>query len=106
MERNKALGEIEKAKYHPLPPDLKSRHFLGTDDTGRDILAQLSYGYRIAILFAIMLLVVNYVIGIAIGCAMGYLGSWYDLIMQRIIEVLSNIPFLYIIIIICSLKKS
>ena len=106
LERNKALGEIDKNKYHPLPPNLPSRHFLGTDDTGRDILAQLSYGYRIAIFFALMLLIVNYIIGIAVGCAMGYLGSWYDLIIQRIIEVLSNIPTLYVIIIIAAVLRS
>jgi microcin C transport system permease protein len=106
LTRNKALGEIDSKKYHPLPPNFSSKHFLGTDNTGRDILAQLSYGYRIAIAFAIILLIINYIIGIAVGCAMGYLGSWYDLLMQRLIEVLSNIPFLYIIIIIAAILRS
>ncbi|WDE95693.1 ABC transporter permease subunit [Lentisphaera profundi] len=106
LTRNHALGKIDSQKYHPLPPTLATKHFLGTDSTGRDILAQLSYGYRIAITFALILLLINYFIGIAIGCAMGYLGSWYDLLMQRIIEVLSNIPFLYIIIIIASILRS
>lgn len=106
LTRNQALGKLDSQKYHPLPPSLTTKHFLGTDSTGRDILAQLSYGYRIAIAFAIILLIINYIIGIAIGCAMGYLGSWYDLLMQRVIEVLSNIPFLYIIIIIAAILRS
>ncbi|MDD7985426.1 ABC transporter permease subunit [Lentisphaera marina] len=106
LTRNQALGKLDSQKYHPLPPSLARKHFLGTDSTGRDILAQLSYGYRIAIAFAIILLIINYIIGIAIGCAMGYLGSWYDLLMQRVIEVLSNIPFLYIIIIIAAILRS
>ena len=48
LTRNHALGKIDSKKYHPLPPTLSKKHFFGTDSTGRDILAQLSYGYRIA----------------------------------------------------------
>jgi microcin C transport system permease protein len=65
-------------------------------------LARLVYGFRIAIFFSLGLLLTNYVIGISIGCAMGYFGGTFDLFFQRIIEIWSNVPFLYIIIIIAS----
>ena len=89
--------------YPPFPPSLESRHFLGTDTVGRDILARLVYGFRIAIFFSLGLLLVNYTIGVSIGSAMGYWGGKFDLIFQRIIEIWSNVPFLYVIIIISSI---
>ncbi|MBN2068263.1 MAG: ABC transporter permease subunit [Opitutales bacterium] len=83
----------------PRPPDGASRHYLGTDTTGRDILARLIYGFRIAILFALCFMLLTYSIGISIGCLMGYFGGLFDLIAQRLIEIWSNIPFLYMVII-------
>ena len=88
-------------QYPPFPPS--ARHYLGTDKMGRDVLARLVYGFRIAIFFSLGLLLVNYTIGVSIGCAMGYWGGKFDLFFQRVIEIWSNIPFLYIIIIISSL---
>ncbi len=90
--------------YPPLPPSSKSQHFLGTDTTGRDIVARLVYGFRIAIVFSLILLFCNYLIGVFIGCFMGYVGGAFDLFFQRIIEIWSNIPFLYLIIIVASIK--
>ena len=95
--------ELKDGEYPPLPPSVKSRHYLGTDKTGRDVAARLIYGFRIAIFFSLILLVFNYVIGIFLGCLMGYLGGKFDLFFQRIIEVWNNIPYLYAIIIISSI---
>jgi len=92
--------------YKPAPPDLASRHLLGTDTTGRDILARLFYGFRIAIFFAFAFLLLTYTVGITIGCMMGFFGGIFDLIVQRIIEIWSNVPFLYMVIIIFSIIPS
>lgn len=89
--------------FPPVAPDWDRRHFLGTDTVGRDVLARLVYGFRIAILFSLGLLAVNYAIGVTLGCAMGYFGGRFDLFLQRLIEVWSNVPFLYVIIIISSI---
>ncbi|MGA3008457.1 MAG: ABC transporter permease subunit [Opitutaceae bacterium] len=96
-------NSFEEGQYPPTPPSLAQRHFLGTDTTGRDVLARLFYGFRIAMVFSLLFLVLVYVVGIAIGCAMGYFGGAFDLILQRAVEIWSNIPFLYIVIIIASI---
>ena len=105
IERNLKKGRLEELKYHPLPPNANQGHYLGTDSNGRDIFSRLTYGYRIAIGFALILLLINYSIGVSVGCLMGYVGGWFDLIVQRIIEVLSNVPFLYVIIIIAAIIR-
>jgi microcin C transport system permease protein len=96
-------NDLRLNQYPPFPPSAKDRHFLGTDNVGRDILARLVYGFRTAILFSFFLLLINYTIGIFIGCAMGYFGGKFDLFFQRVIEIWSNIPFLYVIIIVSSI---
>lgn len=96
-------NDLKDDSFPPFPPDLEARHFLGTDKTGRDIVARLVYGFRTAILFSLCLMVLSYLIGATIGCFMGYWGGRFDLFMQRIIEVWSNIPFLYVVIIISSI---
>ena len=90
------------AVYKPEPPSLTTRHFLGTDTTSRDILARLFYGTRIALFFSLAFMASVYLIGIAIGCAMGYFGGLFDLLFQRLIEIWSNVPFLYMVIIVFS----
>jgi len=99
---NHAPGGI----FRPLPPDASQQHYLGTDTTSRDILARLFYGTRIALVFALVFTACVYLIGITIGCAMGYFGGVFDLIFQRIIEIWSNVPFLYMVIIIFSVIPS
>ena len=96
-------NDLKFNSYPPFPPSFKEKHFLGTDNVGRDILARLVYGFRTAIIFSFVLLILNYTIGITIGCSMGYFGGKFDLIFQRIIEIWNNIPFLYVIIIIASI---
>jgi microcin C transport system permease protein len=96
-------NDLREDRFPPLPPSLGERHLLGTDNAGRDVLARLVYGFRTAILFALLLLLVDYAIGVTVGCAMGYWGGWVDLLGQRLIEIWSNIPFLYVIIIVSSI---
>ncbi|UCH21024.1 MAG: ABC transporter permease subunit [Deltaproteobacteria bacterium] len=96
-------NDLREDRYPPFAPSIKDRHYLGTDAIGRDVAARLVYGFRIAIFFSLALLVVNYTIGVSIGSAMGYWGGKFDLFFQRIIEIWSNVPFLYVIIIISSI---
>lgn len=95
--------ELKDGEFPPLPPSFENRHYLGTDKTGRDVAARLIYGFRIAILFSLILLIFNYAIGVTLGSLMGYLGGKFDLFFQRIIEIWNNIPYLYAIIIISSI---
>ncbi|MDH5560722.1 MAG: ABC transporter permease subunit, partial [Deltaproteobacteria bacterium] len=87
----------------PNPPDYRSLHLLGTDNSGRDILARLLYGFRVAIFFSFALYVFNSIFGIFVGCLMGYFSGKFDIIMQRIVEVWTSIPILYLIIIMAAL---
>ena len=80
-------------------------HWLGTDNTGRDVFARLCYAFNISISFALLLTIINYIVGILIGGAMGYYGGKFDLIFQRLIEVWSSLPMLFVIIIISSILK-
>ena len=78
---------------------------LGTDFAGCDVFSQLLYGFRISFAFAMMVAFIGYSIGIVVGAAMGYFGGWFDIIVQRIIEVWSSIPFLFTLMIIASVIK-
>jgi microcin C transport system permease protein len=91
--------------FMPRAPDAARRHYLGTDTQNRDILARLIYGFRYAILFAFGFLAGVYLLGIVIGCLMGYFGGAFDLLVQRLIEIWSNINFLYVVIIITSIVR-
>jgi microcin C transport system permease protein len=96
-------NDLLEGSYPPYAPSLTQAHYLGTDTVGRDIVARVVFGFRIAIFFSLFLLVSNYLVGTAIGCLMGYWGGAFDLIFQRLIEIWSNIPFLYVIMIIASI---
>jgi microcin C transport system permease protein len=78
-------------------------NWLGTDDTARDVAARLIYGFRISILFGLVLAAISSVIGILAGAVQGYFGGWLDLIFQRFIEIWSSLPHLYILIIVSSI---
>jgi microcin C transport system permease protein len=79
-----------------------NRNWLGTDDQGRDVLARLIYGFRISVLFGLVLTFFSAIIGIAAGAVQGYFGGWVDLTLQRILEIWSSIPALFVLIIISS----
>ncbi len=87
---------------YPTPPGLDG-HWLGTDESGHDVVARLYGGFQILLIASALYLVATYAIGILLGAAMGYFGGWFDLIMQRLIEVWSNIPFLYAIVFLATL---
>ena len=74
-------------------------HWLGTDNASRDVLARVIYGFRISVLFGLVLAGLSSVIGVVAGAVQGYFGGWTDLIFQRVIEIWSAIPTLYLIII-------
>ena len=86
---------------NPAPPSAKN--WLGTDGQGRDMLARLLYGFRVSILFALALTVVGTAIGVAFGAVQGYFGGRIDLGVQRLIEIWSAIPELYLLIIFASI---
>ena len=88
--------------FRPRPPEWAERHFLGTDQINRDILARLFYGFRNALIFSSCFMLFTYAIGITLGCTMGYFGGWFDLFVQRLIEIWSNIPFLFVVIIVAA----
>lgn len=77
-------------------------NWLGTDDQGRDLVARLIYGFRLSIVFGLILAGLSSIIGITAGAVQGYFGGWIDLIFQRIIEIWTAIPSLYLLIIVSS----
>jgi len=77
-------------------------NWLGTDDQGRDVVARLIYGFRISVLFGLILTAVSIVIGVAAGAVQGYFGGWVDLLFQRFIEIWTTVPELYLLLIIAS----
>ncbi len=81
----------------PGPP--QPGHILGTDDTKRDVAARIIYGFRLSIFFALIVTVATSIVGIAAGAVQGYFGGRTDLIFQRILEIWSSTPSLYVIII-------
>jgi microcin C transport system permease protein len=91
--------------YPPYAPSASVRHFLGTDGIGRDILARLLYGFRIAILFSLAYVAITYAVGVVVGCLMGYWGGAFDIFFQRIIEIWEQVPFLYVVMIVASIFK-
>ena len=88
---------VDRPGAAPLPPN--SQNWLGTDDTKRDVLARVIHGFRLSILFTLIVTGVSSVIGILAGAVQGYFGGWTDLVFQRIIEIWSGTPQLYVIII-------
>jgi microcin C transport system permease protein len=87
------------------PPPVAPSHanLLGTDDLGRDVLARLIYGVRISLLFGISLTILSSIVGILLGAMQGFYGGLFDLVMQRFIEIWSNMPTLFILIILSSI---
>ena len=85
----------------PAPPG--RGHWLGTDESGRDVLARLIYGFRISTWFGFALTAAGVLIGIAAGAIQGYFGGRVDLVAQRFIEIWNSVPELYLLIIFASI---
>ncbi|MEM9734477.1 MAG: ABC transporter permease [Pseudomonadota bacterium] len=77
-------------------------NWLGTDDQARDVLARLIYGFRISVLFGLVLTFFSAIIGVSAGAVQGYYGGWTDLLFQRFIEIWTSMPVLFLLIIIAS----
>ncbi len=88
---------VDRPGAAPLPPN--GQNLLGTDDTKRDVLARVIYGFRLSILFTLIVTGAASLIGIFAGALQGFFGGWLDLIFQRVIEIWSATPSLYVIII-------
>ena len=84
----------------PAPPS--AENWLGTDDQGRDVVARLIYGFRISVLFGLILTLLSSIIGVAAGAVQGYFGGWVDLFFQRLIEIWAGMPRLYMLIILAA----
>jgi microcin C transport system permease protein len=84
----------------PSPPSLEN--WLGTDSQGRDVFSRLLYGLRLSLLFGFTLTIISSLVGIIAGAVQGYFGGWFDLLFQRLIEIWSGLPQLFILIIISS----
>ena len=77
-------------------------NWLGTDDQGRDVVARLIYGFRISVWFGLILTIISSIVGVAAGAVQGYFGGWTDLLFQRVIEIWTSVPSLYLLLIISS----
>ncbi len=88
---------VDTGGVAPGPPS--ALNWLGTDDTSRDVVARVIHGFRLSVIFTIIVTVISSVIGIIAGALQGYFGGWLDLIFQRLIEIWTATPSLYIIII-------
>ena len=77
-------------------------NWLGTDDQARDVVGRIIYGFRISVLFGLVLTVISSIVGVTAGAVQGYFGGWVDLLFQRFIEIWTSIPALYLLLIISS----
>jgi len=91
------------ASAAPAPPSM--RHWLGTDDSGKDTVARLIYGFRLSVLFGLALTMISTTIGISVGALQGYFGGFVDLIGQRFVEIWAGLPMLLLLIILASIVE-
>jgi len=92
---------VYEAQPSPSPPG--ARNWLGTDDQARDVTARLIHGFRTSVTFGLILTFLSSIVGITAGAIQGYFGGWTDLIFQRVIEIWSATPLLYVVLIIASI---
>jgi microcin C transport system permease protein len=92
--------DFELEKSPPTAPS--ARHWLGTDDQGRDVLARVIYGFRVSVSFGLLLTLFSAIIGVTAGAVQGYFGGLLDLLAQRFIEIWQGLPVLYLLIIMAS----
>ena len=89
----------------PVPAPPSRNNWLGTDDQARDVTARVIYGFRISVLFGLILTILSSIIGVAAGAVQGYFGGWIDLTFQRFMEIWSGMPTLYLLIILASIVQ-
>ena len=89
----------------PAPFEPTAQNWLGTDDQARDVLARMIYGFRISVLFGLVLTVLSSIVGIGVGAVQGYFGGLTDLIGQRLIEIWNGMPLLFMLIILASVVQ-
>ncbi len=87
----------------PAPTGPDSVNWLGTDDQARDLLARVIYGFRISVLFGLILTAISTAIGVLAGAVQGFYGGWIDLLFQRFLEIWGGMPFLYVLLILASI---
>lgn len=87
----------------PAPSPPSWRNWLGTDDQARDVAARLIYGFRISVLFGLALTILSSIVGVVVGLVQGFFGGWVDLMGQRVVEIWSGLPILYMLIILSSI---
>ena len=97
-----SYGTINYDLPSPAPSPPSRVNWFGTDDQGRDVLARLIYGFRISVLFGLVLTGLSSVVGVAAGAVQGYFGGLIDLGFQRFIEIWAGLPILYLLIIMAS----
>ena len=100
-------AQAERCANYPLGAEdpacnLGNWNWLGTDDQARDVMARAIYGFRISVLFGLILTAASALIGVTAGAVQGYFGGWIDLLFQRFIEIWSSMPTLYILLIIAA----
>lgn len=100
-----SYGTVNLNLTTPAPSPPTTENLLGTDDQARDVLARVIYGFRISVLFGLILTVLSSIVGIAAGAVQGYFGGWTDLLFQRFIEIWSSMPTLYLLIILASVLQ-
>jgi microcin C transport system permease protein len=98
LTRKQACTAYEKGVDDP-GCIIGNMNWLGTDDHGRDVIARVIYGFRISVLFGLILTIASSAVGVVAGAVQGYFGGWTDLLFQRFIEIWTSIPTLYLLII-------
>jgi len=103
-----AMSKEERCAGYPLGTEdpnctLGNLNWLGTDDQARDVAARMIYGFRLSVLFGLVLTIASAIVGVTAGAVQGYFGGWTDLLLQRFIEIWSSMPVLYILLIIAAI---
>lgn len=98
LSREEACGKYPKG-VDDANCTVGNMNWLGTDDQGRDVVARVIYGFRISVLFGLILTILSSIVGIAAGAVQGYFGGWIDLLLQRFIEIWTSVPTLFLLII-------
>jgi microcin C transport system permease protein len=97
-----SYNTINRDPTAPAPAPPSRENWLGTDNQSRDVLARVIYGFRVSVLFGLVLSFFSSIIGVTAGAVQGYFGGWIDLSFQRFMEIWQNLPQLYVLIIIAS----